>query len=133
MKKLRIKHFRGVIMRETLLHTNSRPNENECGIINLGDIVSGGTHWTCYAKRGKDTFYFDSFGDVNPPREFVKYLGSNGIKYNGPFEIQTFSDPPVCGHLCLEVLRRHSKGQDWNSIVRALRNDKYVWRSWFCE
>lgn len=106
------------------------PNHIECGVINLGDITSNGTHWTCYVKLGDEKFYFDSFGDARPPLELVHYLGSDNICYNTE-AVQCYDDPPICGHLCLEVLRRNDNGNDWNEIVRCLRDNKYVWKSWF--
>ena len=44
VKKLGIKHFRGIYSRDGL------PNKikKECGIINLDDIQGPGTHWVCY-------------------------------------------------------------------------------------
>ena len=125
---LRINNFRGVFMRQAL---PSKPYKNECGIINLGDLMSGGTHWTCYIKNGKRVVYFDSFGEAPPPTELEKYLNMDkGIFYNCD-RYQDYNDPPICGHLCLEVLRRYSDGQDYNEIECALRKNKYVWLTWF--
>jgi hypothetical protein len=122
---LQIPHFRGVFMRELL---PDKPCDIECGVLNLGDIDSSGTHWTCYVKNGTNKLYFDSFGDANPPLELISYLGKDRLVYNTD-RIQEFDDDPICGHLCLEVLRRHE--EDWASVISILRNDKYVWRSWF--
>ncbi|KAG8291411.1 hypothetical protein J6590_060936 [Homalodisca vitripennis] len=55
-----------------------KPTNIERGIVNLGDLSSGGTHWTCYVKRGEKKFYFDSYGDVNPPIEVVSTWGQKG-------------------------------------------------------
>lgn len=78
------------------------PYKNECGILNL-DLTSGpGTHWTAYFKKGsKNILYFDSFGDLQPPKELVRYLGGN-IKYNKE-TYQTYNTY-ICGHLCLIFL-----------------------------
>jgi len=128
VETLGIDNFRGVFMRQLL---PTKCTSTECGIINLGDVESNGTHWTCYVKDGeRRKLYFDSFGNVKPPKELVQYLGGDGLVYN-TFRVQTFNDPPICGHLCLEVLRRHTNGEDWADIERILRNNKYVWRSWF--
>jgi len=57
---------------------------NESGIVNLDDARSPGTHWVAYAKRGDHVIYFDSFGNIRPPKELVRYFG-NGmtkIEYN---------------------------------------------------
>lgn len=128
-ERLRVRGFRGAFMRQLLPGAAHR---DECGIINLGDSDSVGTHWTCYVKDGDDRkLYFDSFGNAEPPLELVDYLGGGtGLMYNTA-RIQDFDDPPICGHLCLEVLRRHSAGEDWVDIERSLRNDKFTWLSWF--
>lgn len=122
---MKIAHFRGVFMRQIL---PNEPHDIECGVLNLGDLTSNGTHWTCYVKNKDKKLYFDSFGDAYPPIELVNYLGRDGLVYNVN-RIQEFNDGPICGHLCLEVLRRHR--EDWESIIRVLSTDKYVWRLWF--
>ena len=43
MKKLKIKHFRGVYSRDGLPSKIGK----ECGIINLDDIQGPGAHWVC--------------------------------------------------------------------------------------
>lgn len=121
-KTLGIKHFRGVFMRDTLPEI---PNEFECGIVNLDSIFSTGTHWTCYYKNGNYKIYFDSYGNARPPHELVNYLGSENLQYNTD-SFQNYSDPPICGHLCLEVLRRLSSGEDWHTISTIINNNKYV-------
>lgn len=126
--KLELNNFRGVFIRQAL---PDKPHQNECGIINLGDIHSGGTHWTCYMKSGKRVIYFDSYGDAPAPLELEKYLKMDkGIFYNSQ-RFQNYDDPPICGHLCLEVLRRYSSGQQYSEIEDALRTNKYTWFSWF--
>lgn len=109
------------------------PAEFECGVLNLDDTFSSGTHWTCYMKNGSDNgrkIYFDSYGDAVPPIELVRYLGADGLCYNTE-RIQRYEDPPICGHLCLEVLRRFSRGERWETTMRVLSQNKYVWASWF--
>ena len=44
VKRLGIKHFRGIYSRDGLL----KKIRKECGIINLDDIQGPGTHWVCY-------------------------------------------------------------------------------------
>ena len=70
LKKLKLKNFRGVLMRDQL---NFRPLRNECGIINLNTNSQPGSHWVCWFKRGKEKYYFYSFG-VNAPKEIIEYL-----------------------------------------------------------
>jgi len=78
---------------------------NESGIVNLDDVRGSGTQWVAYAKRGDHVIYFDSFGNLRPPKELVRYFG-NGmtkIEYNRtPY--QTYNQS-ICGHLCLQFLR----------------------------
>lgn len=102
-------------------------NKTECGIINLDSVFSTGTHWTCYFKNNNHAVYFDSYGDANPPKELVKYLNVSNLEYNTD-RIQRYEDPPICGHLCLEVLRQHSNG---NNIFRNIKQNKYDFTSWF--
>lgn len=93
-----IKYFRGVFMRNNL---PKKPWKNECGIINLDDVEGPGTHWVAYKKKGNKSNYFDSFGNLSPPKELIKYLGGN-IEYNY-IKYQDY-DTYVCGHLCLIFL-----------------------------
>lgn len=84
-----------------------RININERGIINLDSINGPGTHWTAYIKKGKNVEYFDSFGNLRPSLEIVKYFNSldNGvnIKYNDK-SYQSYNSSN-CGHLCLKFLQ----------------------------
>ena len=59
---------------ETLFVTKTKLNE--CGILNL-DVSSGdSTHQVMWLKKGKDKFYFNSYG-VQPPSELIAYLKSS--------------------------------------------------------
>lgn len=77
--------------------------ENESGIINLDDTNGPGTHWVAYAKRGNHAIYFDSFGNLRPPMELVRYLNVMKLEYNRS-SYQTY-DQSICGQLCLQFLR----------------------------
>ena len=83
--------------------------ERESGIVNLDDTTGPGTHWVAYVKNGRRAFYFDSFGNLRPPLEIIRYLGKDGsaISYNRDAR-QTY-DESICGQLCLRFLRDH----DW--------------------
>lgn len=96
---LKIKHFRGVFMRDTL------PENfwiNECAVVNLDSIEGPGTHWVAYCKKQDNVYYFDSFGNLPPPIELIQYFGNNRICYNNINyqQINTF----ICGQLCLMFL-----------------------------
>jgi hypothetical protein len=78
---------------------------NETGLINLDDQKGNGTHWTAYKKINNQVIYFDSFDNLPPPTELVKYLNKNNkceIIYNHQ-KLQKF-DTVICGHLCLKFL-----------------------------
>ena len=119
IKQLRIKHFRGVFMRDDL---PKKKRTKECGIVNLADSLSDGTHWVCYFNH----YYFDSYG-LPPPLEIVEYLGDNSalseqlpnvdLEYN-IYQIQKSGQ--ICGHLCLYFLNRITKGMEFNEIIFSL-------------
>lgn len=92
-------------MRNTL--PKSGPRKNECAIVNLDTNNGAGTHWTAYRKNDSIVNYFDSFGDLPPPIELLKYLRagptpSKKIMYN--IDRQQNFNSVVCGHLCLKFL-----------------------------
>ena len=71
VKKLGIKHFRGVYSRDGL----PRKISKECGIINLDDIQGPGTHWVCYRNLTSVVEYFDPFCLIMP-NEAMKYFNT---------------------------------------------------------
>lgn len=78
-----------------------RTRKRECGIVNLDASTGVGTHWVAYFKNNQQKEYFDSFGNLPPPLELVKYLGQNiEYNYNQYQNYNTF----ICGHLCLYFL-----------------------------
>lgn len=82
-----------------------RVRHNEYGIINLDSEKGSGTHWTAYKKNGEKAVYFDSYGNLGPPRELIRYLKTNGpckILYNHD-QLQSYNTFN-CGHLCLKFL-----------------------------
>ena len=115
VKKLKIKTLRGIFMRNELPR---RPLDRESGILNLDGVSGRGTHWVCWYKNKPegDNFYFDSFG-VQPPNELIEYF-SSPILYNTE-KIQPDGEV-VCGHLCLFVLCRLSRGERFQKIINEL-------------
>ena len=69
-KNLSLCGFRRVFLRDTL---PKKLKVNECGILNLDTSSGDGTHWVVWFKKGKNKFYFDSYG-VLPPSELIAYL-----------------------------------------------------------
>ena len=100
-KRMRIPYFRGVFMRDALPVDGTYHNES--GIINLDNAKGPGTHWVAYAKRGNRAMYFDSFGNLRPPKEVVRLLNVPKIQYNRT-PLQTFNQN-ICGQLCLQFLQ----------------------------
>lgn len=86
-------------MRDTL---PSKPHTRECAVVNLDSKEGPGTHWIAYAKNGTIVDYFDSFGNLKPSRELVRYFRGCQIFYNHDSS-QSYDDIN-CGHLCLKFL-----------------------------
>lgn len=99
-KIFKVPHFRGVFMRNEM--PENGPRKNESAIINLDDKDGPGTHWVAYKKRDNNIDYFDSFGNLQPPSDLIKYLGVGSVKYN--HERYQDYDTFECGHLCLKFL-----------------------------
>ena len=112
-KKLSLYGFRGVFLKDTL---PTKTQLNECGILNLDSSSDDGTHWVMWLKKGKDKFYFDSYG-VQPPSELIAYLESP-IFYN--IERVQQSDEVFCGHLCLFTLKQLSLGNNRQVVINYL-------------
>lgn len=97
---MKISHFRGVFMRNDLPKSGAKIRES--AIINLDDKNGPGTHWVAYKKNGGHVAYFDSFGDLKPPKDLMRYLGVGSVEYNHK-RYQEY-DTVICGHLCLKFL-----------------------------
>lgn len=81
----------------------NRPLANENAIVNLDNETGTGTHWVCYKKRGDIVKYFDSFGNLRPPKELIDYFGKSSKVFYNYNNHQDF-DSVICGHLCLLFL-----------------------------
>lgn len=116
-------------MRDTL---PEKVKKYECGIINLDSIDGNGTHWLCYYKKHNLKFYFDSYGNIidRPFLELIKYLGKENIYYNDS-QIQNYDDPPICGYLCVYVLKELNEGKDYKNIINKLILNKYEFCKYF--
>lgn len=106
-------HFRGVFMRNQL---PKRCRTRECGVINLDNEDGPGTHWVGYYKKNNnECYYFDSFGDLQPFKEFIDYIGAGSnnrctIFYN--YKRRQAFNTIICGHLCLKILYKMSEKFD---------------------
>lgn len=112
-KKLQIKNFKGVFMRDEL----RQACENECMVINTDSSSNEGTHWTCLFIKKGIPIYFDSFG-FPPPLEVMKYCKTQNINFN-TFKIQVNSEV-ICGHYCIYMLYKLSKGYNYYDILDEL-------------
>jgi hypothetical protein len=91
--------FRGTFSRNEL-HSLQSVQGCEAGILNLSKSWEEGTHWTAWFKHlDNKVCYFDSFGDLPPPRELIQYLKNHDIFYNIARE-QAFNTV-ICGQLSL--------------------------------
>ena len=117
VKRLGIKHFRGIYSRNGLPHVIKK----ECGIINLDDIQGPGTHWVCYRNIDNVVEYFDPFGLIMP-NEALKYFctARKQIVYSID-EIQNRSTV-LCGYWCLYYLFERQKGK---SILDVIHNPHF--------
>ena len=114
-RKEQIPDFRGIFMRDEL---PEKPWRNERLIINLDRHDGPGTHWTALRKEGKHFYYFDSYGNLPPPKEVINYLprGST-LAYNYcPHQ----KNATECGHLSIEFLLSTSPPDEY-----LLKNYKY--------
>ena len=109
-KRLSLNGFRGVFLQNTL---PKKAKLNEYGILNLYSSSADGTHWVMRFEKGKDKFYFDSYG-VQPPCELIAYLKST-IFHNSERVQQ--NDEVFCGHLCLFPLKQLSLGNNLQAVI----------------
>lgn len=93
------------------------PRVNESAIVNLDDSIGPGTHWVAYKKIGSRVIYFDSFGNLQPPTELVKYLDVGSVKYN--YEQYQNYNTFVCGHLCLKFICDQLVDRDYYSMYKC--------------
>ena len=112
-KKLSLYEFRGLFLRNTL---PKNPKLNECSILNLDSSSGDGTHWVMSFKKGKDKFYFDSFG-VQPPNELIAHVKAP-LFYNCE-RVQQNSEV-ICGHLCLFTLNQLSLENNLQAVINYL-------------
>ena len=126
VKRLDIKHFRGIYSRDGL----PKKIRKECGIINLDDITGPGTHWVCYRNGGSASpqnppaggesglyEYFDPFGLIMP-NEVLDYFHTGSVKpiVYSMDDIQNRSTV-LCGYWCLYYLFERQKGKDILDVI----------------
>ena len=111
-------NIRGVFMRDNL---PLKANKVECGIVNFNKSTEIGTHWVCYYKKKDHKVYFDSFGQVIL-QEIRDYLKTPIYRNT---DIVQASNSPICGHLCLYVLKALSNGMTFRHVLNSLEKSGY--------
>lgn len=95
-----VSFFRGVFMRDTL---PQKAWINEAGVVNLDSDEGIGTHWVAYRKMNNIVVYFDSFGDLPPPLEMIRYFGNVDRVFYNYNRFQSFNQTN-CGQLAIGFL-----------------------------
>jgi hypothetical protein len=75
--------------------------------------------WVLIGVAGSNVvlkYYFDSYG-LQPPNEIIQYL-KTGILY--PTDRIQPDGTSICGHLCIYVLNRLSRGEDMKILISTL-------------
>jgi hypothetical protein len=88
-------------------------------ICNYQTTKDKGSHWICMFKDNNQAFYFDSYG-IQIFQEAIDFL-EDGVYSN--FKIQP-SNSKICGVLCMFILYKLSKGEDFYKTVLDL-NDHF--------
>lgn len=88
-----------------MTHFLGKKKEKKCGILYLESIKGVGL--IAWYKKCAEKYYFDSYG-IPPPNEVVAYVQNK------------YSRQVFCGHLCLYVLIRMSKGRDLQEIINEM-------------
>ena len=98
----KIAGFIGVKMHDEVPRHGS-PNVVESAILNLDSSEGPGTHWTAYFVWKSNVYYFDAFGMLPPPMEWVKYFGKYRTIYYNTTSLQPYNSI-ICGHLAFLFL-----------------------------
>ena len=121
--QLKIPHFRGLFIRDTL---PKRPYKVECGIVNLNTSAEKGSHWVCYYKNKKERIYFDSFGQITPLeiQIYLKTKSERGVEViQRNTDIVQSINTNICGNLCLFVLKAlTSEHWTFQQVLNKLNN-----------
>ena len=123
VEKLKIPFFAGVKMRDEI--SSLQLNAVEYGVLNLNTHLQRGSHWTCWYKKGKERYYFDSFTEP-PPKELLCYMKTPveiakdlpAIRCNA-VTVQ-HNQSTECGSLCLYVLKQLTNGIPFSRIIEFL-------------
>ena len=96
---------------------NNKLSANESLVLNIDHSDNEGTHWTCLFVKNGASYYFDSFG-FPPPLEVINYC-KTGERFYNTFRVQK-SDEVICGHYCIYMLLKLSKGFKFYHVLNEL-------------
>lgn len=99
----KLKHFRNVYCIDNL---PKRPWRNELIVLNLDKCSGAGTHWVSIGKAGDLVIYFNSFGNLGPNKEVLRYYKGNKILHN--FDQYQNFNTYNCGQISLKFLEKFS-------------------------
>ena len=106
-------NLRGIFMKNDL---PPYPNADENAIVNFNTTGEPGSHWVCFYKNGDCKIYFDSFGGAIL-EEIRNYL--KPPIYRNTDIVQPINTP-ICGHLCLYVLKALNNGMTSRDTLNSL-------------
>jgi hypothetical protein len=115
-KELKIPNLK-VLMRDELGEVNFK-NDRANVIVNLHKSNERGVHWSAIYINKDKRYFFDSY--ALPPTDEVKKFMKHGEF--SEFELQRYNDK-YCGQLCLLVLDKLNKGDDFHEIILTLKNE----------
>ena len=98
--------------------------------MNFNTSNQPGSHWVCYYYNKTDIIYFESYGQITPV-EIQRYLETGSEFDRGKEVIERNTDivqaatTPVCGHLCLFVLKPLTSGNQFQSILYHMQHYGY--------
>ena len=111
-------------MRDTL---PQYPFNVESDIVNLNTSSQHGSHWVCNYRSKNERVYFDLYEQITPVG-IQRYLKTGSEFDRGKEVIQRKTDivqaenTPVCGHLCLFVLKSLTNGDEIQSILNHMQH-----------
>lgn len=101
-----IPYFRGVFCRDQF--KNFKKRKIEAAVVNLNLLSEPGSHWVAYYYINNFALYFDSYGNLMPPVELIKYFGKYCKVYYYYKQIQKFGETN-CGQLSQRFLLETAK------------------------
>ena len=92
---------------------------SEQGFVNIDDGSMGGSHWTCFILKDKNSDYFDSFGGT--PDKFLLNQLPKPIIYH-KYKIQDINSK-LYGSSCLHFFYLIERMNYYDAILKMYSND----------